>query len=130
MEYVAFDSHKRYTFASVEEHAGAILRDARIEYQRGAVKEFLSERKEGTPEAIETIGNWHWIVDEIDKAGMVPQLDHARRAKMMLVSVNKTDKLLVGRGDGPVRRRERQSSILPLCTNRRIVLHLRRRRLA
>jgi transposase len=32
-------------------------------------------------------------VDEIEAAGMVPQLVHARRAKMMLASVNKTDKL-------------------------------------
>jgi transposase len=93
MEYIAFDSHKRYTFASVEEHTGAILRDTRIEHQRGAFKEFLSEWKEGTPVAVETIGNWYWIVDEIEKAGMVPQLVHARRAKMMLASVNKTDKL-------------------------------------
>ena len=93
MEYIAFDSHKRYTFASVEEHTGAILRDTRIEHQRGAVEKFLSEWKAGTPVAIETIGNWYWIVDEIEAAGMVPQLVHARRAKMMLASVNKTDKL-------------------------------------
>ena len=93
MEYIAFDSHKRYTFASVEEHTGTILREARIEHQRGAVKEFLTDWKAGTPVAVETIGNWYWIVDEIEKAGMVPQLVHARRAKMMLASVNKTDKL-------------------------------------
>jgi transposase len=43
--------------------------------------------------AIETTGNWYWIVDEIEAAGMVPRLVHARRAKMMLASVNKTDKL-------------------------------------
>jgi transposase len=47
----------------------------------------------GNPVAVETIGNWYWIVDEIEKAGMVPQPVHARRAKMMLASVNKTDKL-------------------------------------
>jgi transposase len=93
MEYIAFDSHKRYTFASVEEHTGAILRDTRIEHKRGAVEQFLSGWKAGTPVAVETIGNWYWIVDEIEKAGMVPQLVHARRAKMMLASVNKTDKL-------------------------------------
>jgi hypothetical protein len=93
MEYIAFDVHKRYTFASVEEHTGAIFRDARIEHRRGAVGQFLSEWKAGTPVAVETIGNWYWIVDEIEKAGMVAQLVHARRAKMMLASVNKTDKL-------------------------------------
>jgi transposase len=93
MEYIAFDSHKRYTFASVEEHTGNILREARIEQERGAIQEFLSHWKAGTPVAVETIGNWYWIVDEIENAGMVPQLVHAHRAKMMLSSVNKTDKL-------------------------------------
>ena len=93
MEYIALDSHKRYSFASVEEHAGAILSETRIEHQRGAVARFLSAWKPGTPVAVETIGNWYWIVDEIESAGMIPQLVHARRAKMMLASVNKTDKL-------------------------------------
>ncbi len=29
MEYIAFDSHKRYTFASVEEHTGNVLSSGR-----------------------------------------------------------------------------------------------------
>ena len=72
---------------------GAILKEARIDHRRGAIAEFLSAWKPGTSVAVETIGNWYWIVDEIEAAGMVPQLVHARRAKMMLASVNKTDKL-------------------------------------
>jgi transposase len=43
----------------------------------------------GSPVAVETVGNWYWIVSEIEPAGMV----HALRAKMMLASVKKTDKL-------------------------------------
>ncbi len=93
MEYIAFDSHKRYTFASVEEHTGNVLRTGRIDHCRGAITEFLSAWKPGTEVAVETTGNWYWIVDEIEAAGMVPRLVHARRAKMMLASVNKTDKL-------------------------------------
>jgi len=93
MEYIAFDSHKRYTFASVEEQTSNVLSTGRINHSRGAITEFLSEWKPGTEVAVETIGNWYWIVDEIEVAGMVPRLVHARRAKMMLASVNKTDKL-------------------------------------
>jgi transposase len=33
------------------------------------------------------------IISEIEEAGMIPKLVHARRAKMMLASVNKTDRL-------------------------------------
>ena len=42
---------------------------------------------------METIGNWYWIVDEIEAAGMNPRLVHARNAKMMLASSKKTDTL-------------------------------------
>ena len=57
MEYIALDAHKRYSFASVEEHTGAILKEARIVHRRGAIAEFLSAWKPGTPVAVETIGN-------------------------------------------------------------------------
>ena len=43
--------------------------------------------------AVETIGNWYWIVDEIEAAGMVPRLVHARKAKVMMGCINKTDRL-------------------------------------
>jgi len=42
---------------------------------------------------VETVGNWYWLVDEIEAAGMVPRLVHARKAKLMLGMINKTDKL-------------------------------------
>jgi len=43
--------------------------------------------------AVETVGNWYWIVDEIEEAGFRPKLVHAGKAKLMLGMVNKTDKL-------------------------------------
>ena len=43
--------------------------------------------------AVETVGNWYWIVDEIEQAGMFPRLVHAHKAKLMLGMLNKTDKL-------------------------------------
>ena len=93
MEIIALDSHKRYTLASVENAGGHRIREGRIEHRRGCMKEFLAGYNPGTPVAVETIGNWYWIVDEIEQAGMVPRLVHARKAKLMLGSINKTDKL-------------------------------------
>jgi transposase len=43
--------------------------------------------------APETVGNYYWIVDKIEQAGMRPKLVHAHKAKLMLGSINKTDKL-------------------------------------
>jgi len=93
MEYIAFDSHKRYTLASVEKLSGGQLCELRVAHERGSIKQFLSRWAAGSPVAVETVGNWYWIVDEIEEAGMVPQLVHARKAKLMLAMVNKTDKL-------------------------------------
>jgi len=77
----------------VERATGGLLCEARVEHERGALRTFLARWDPGSPVAVETIGNWYWIVDEIDAAGMVPRLVHARKAKLMMGMVNKTDKL-------------------------------------
>jgi transposase len=93
MEYIAFDAHKRYTLASVVRPDGRLVREQRIAHERGALREFLERCDRGSPVAVETIGNWYWIVDEIEAAGCVPQLVHARKAKLMMGEINKTDRL-------------------------------------
>ena len=93
MEYIAFDCHKRYTWAVVEDERGRVVREGKIPHQRGILREFLSRCREGSPVAVETVGNWYWIVDEIEQAGCRPRLVHAGKAKLMLGAVNKTDKL-------------------------------------
>ncbi len=93
MQYIAFDSHKHYTLASVEHPTGGIVAERRLPHERGALQGFLVQWDPGSPVAVETVGNWYWIVDEIEAAGMVPQLVHARKAKLMMGMINKTDKL-------------------------------------
>jgi len=93
MEYIAFDAHKRYTQVSVETVDGKRRYEGRIAHARGALQQFLTTCERGSPVALETVGNWYWIVDEIEAAGQIPQLVHARKAKLMLGMVNKTDKL-------------------------------------
>ena len=93
MEYIAFDAHKRYTLASVVRPDGQLVREQRIAHERGALQQFLERCEQGSPVAVETIGNWYWIVDEIEAAGCVPKLVHARKAKLMMGEINKTDRL-------------------------------------
>jgi len=93
MVIIAFDSHKRYTFSSVENEKGKIIDERRIDHKAGALMEYLSRFPKGSEVAVETIGNWYWIVDEIEKAGMKPLLVHARKAKLLSGSANKTDRL-------------------------------------
>jgi hypothetical protein len=37
-----------------------------------------SSSSSGSPVALETVGNWYWIVDEIERAGCIPKLVHAK----------------------------------------------------
>ena len=92
-EYIAFDSHKHYTICAREDVAGSRERQGRIEHQPGAIREALADCDRGTAVALEATGNWYWIADEIEQAGFRPLLVHARKAKMMMGMVNKTDKL-------------------------------------
>jgi transposase len=92
MEYIAFDAHKHYTLASVAGADGHLIREERVEHDRGALRDFLGRCEQGSPVAVETIGNWYWIVDEIEAAGCLPKLVHARKAKLMMGVINKTDR--------------------------------------
>jgi len=65
----------------------------RIEHAPGAIRQCLRNREPGTPVAVEATGNWYWIVDEIELAGLEPKLVHPRKAKLMMGMINKTDKL-------------------------------------
>jgi hypothetical protein len=87
------DAHKHYTLASVTRPDGQLVREERVEHDRGALRHFLERCEQGSPVAVETIGNWYWIVDEIEAAGCRPKLVHARKAKLMMGMINKTDKL-------------------------------------
>lgn len=93
MENIAFDVHRRYTFVSVEDEMGRVMYEGRIDHERGAIAGFLGRFSPGSPVAVETTGDWYWVVDEIEAAGLTPRLVHARKAKVMIGCINKTDRL-------------------------------------
>jgi len=91
--YFGCDAHKRYSmFASMNER-GQTGRPVRVEHTRAMFREFLRGLPPGSPIAIESVGNWYWMIEEMEKAGHEPQLTNARKAKMMMGQMNKTDKL-------------------------------------
>ena len=90
---VGCDAHKHYSVFAVRDGKGKVLDRVRVNHERGAIRGFLSQFPSGTPVALETVGNWYWIVDEIEEAGCAPMLAHAAKAKAMMGLVHKTDKL-------------------------------------
>ncbi len=92
-EYIAFDSHKHYTWVEREQIESGRLVHHRLAHAPGAIRGYLAGCERGTAVAVEATGNWYWIVDEIEQAGMRPLLVHPRQAKLMMGMINKTDKL-------------------------------------
>ena len=92
-EYIAFDSHKRYTLMERQDAQTGRIVQQRIEHVRGALCACLRECEAGSQVAVEATGNWYWIADEIEQAGHHPLLVHPRKAKLMMGLINKTDKL-------------------------------------
>jgi transposase len=93
MEYIALDVHKKYTWARVENTEGQRLYESRLAHAHGNIKNFVHRWSAGSLVAVETVGNWYWVVDEIEAGGGKPQLVNARLAKLMMGNVNKSDKL-------------------------------------
>ena len=93
MEYIALDVHKNYTWARVENAKGDRLYESRLAHSHGTVKNFVHRWSPGSVVAVETVGNWYWVVDEIEAGGGTPQLVNARLAKLMMGNVNKSDQL-------------------------------------
>lgn len=93
MEYIAFDSHKQYTWVEREQASSGQRRGVRLEHRPGAIRAYLAGCEAGTAVAVEATGNWYWIVSEIEEAGMRPLLVHPRKAKLMMGMLNKTDRL-------------------------------------
>ena len=68
-------------------------REGKIPHAPGAPAALLARRTMGSPLSVKTVGNWYWIVEEIERAGCLPRLVHAAKANFMLGMVKKTDEL-------------------------------------
>lgn len=90
---IGCDAHKRFSQFAVRDSTGNICLQKRIEHEPGAIRKFLAQYPHGTPVALESVGNWYWIVDEIEAAGCTPHMAHAGKAKVMMGNIHKTDKL-------------------------------------
>jgi transposase len=65
----------------------------KVDNHRALFRRFLTTLPPGSPIAVESVGNWYWMIDEMEEAGHNPVLVHAAKAKFMMGQINKTDKL-------------------------------------
>ncbi len=91
--YIGCDVHKKYSVFAAMDERGSVGTPRRVEHNLDEFRTFLAELPRGSPIAVETTGNWYWIIDEIERAGHLPELAHAMKSKLMMGEINKTDKL-------------------------------------
>jgi len=92
-QYIGCDAHARYSiFVSMDEN-GKAAAPTRVEHDELEMRRFLSTLPAGSPVALETSGNWYWLVRAMEEAGLDPRLAHALEVKKRMPGRNKTDGL-------------------------------------
>jgi hypothetical protein len=57
--WVGCDAHKHYSQFAVLDEDGQLRHQARVDHAPGAIQAFLESLPEGTPVALESVGNWY-----------------------------------------------------------------------
>jgi hypothetical protein len=98
---------------------GQTRHPVRVEHCREIFRRFLEGLPPGSPIAIESVGNWYWMIEEMERAGHEPRLAHAGKAKLMMGQINK-DVAEVSDIFGVTGRKLLQTRLeeLPACTRR------------
>src|SRR4030042_2844176 len=91
--YIGCDSHKKYSVLTAIRDAGEFIPLGRVKHDKTTFRNFLHTLPPASQIAVETTGNWYWIIDEMEKAGHKPSLTNSGKAKLMMGQINKTDKL-------------------------------------
>jgi len=91
--YIGDDAHKKYSVFSIVNEKGVMSSCERVPHDKETYRKYLSTLPENSPIAIESVGNWYWMVEAMEQAGHTPILVHPRKAKLMMGRINKTDKL-------------------------------------
>jgi transposase len=94
--YIGDDAHKKYSVFSIVDEKGVMGSCERVSHDKETYRKYLSTLPEKSPIAIESVGNWYWMVEAMEQAGHTPILVHPRKAKLMMGRINKTDKLDAG----------------------------------
>jgi transposase len=65
----------------------------RVEHDKELYRKYLCCLPTDSRIAIESVGNWYWMIEAMEKAGHQPILVNPKKAKLLMGHINKTDKL-------------------------------------
>jgi len=91
--YIGDDAHKKYSMFRTVDEKGNVGSPERVTHDKELYKKYLTTLPPCSPIAIESVGNWYWMIEAMEKAGHKPILVNPKKAKLLMGNINKTDKL-------------------------------------
>jgi len=91
--YIGDDAHKKYSVFRMVNEKGQVSSPERVEHDKTLYRKYLFTLPSGSPIAIESVGNWYWMIEAMEQAGHQPILVNPKKAKILMGNINKTDKL-------------------------------------
>ena len=76
-KYIGCDAHTRYSILVVMDENGRCDSAVRVGHDEGEMRRYLATLPPGSAIALETSGNWYWLVRAMEEAGLDPRLAHA-----------------------------------------------------
>lgn len=95
-QYIGCDAHKRYSVFRSCGSGGGLGQPVRVAHDAEVMGAYLRTLPRGSGIAVETVGNWYWLISQMEEAGHRPKLAHAAKAKKMMGQINKGDALDAG----------------------------------
>lgn len=93
MQYVGVDHHKKFSYLSVMDEEGIVVKEGRISNTKEALKRFLGDSDEPKSAVLEAGRNWtvmyDWLEEELDEV----KLAHPKKVKAIAEAKIKTDKI-------------------------------------
>lgn len=90
-QFIGCDAHKKFSVFVTLNECGEYGPAIRVGHERKGFRAYLKQLPPGSQIALETSGFYYWMVDEMEGAGHVPRLAHARTAKRRMEGRHKTD---------------------------------------
>jgi len=91
--FIGCDAHRNYSVFVLMDERGHTGSANTVPHDRSSYRYYLSTLPPHSPIALESVGNWYWMIEEMEQAGHQPFLAHPKKAKLMMGLTHKTDKL-------------------------------------
>lgn len=92
-QFIGCDAHKKFSIFVAVDEKGKASRPVRVEYTRDSLRTYFATLPAQSEIAIESMGSWYWIVDEMERAEHIPHLTNPLEAKKRMGRPNKMDTL-------------------------------------